>query len=304
MGRVIVVGSLNQDIVVRAPRHPLPGESLIGSDVQVFPGGKGANQAVAARIGATTSMIGRLGDDAAAVSLRAVLVAEHVDDQFVGPCKHDPTGTALIVVAESGENTIVVVPGANEKLRSVHIDDAIASGAVAAGDVVLAQLEVPIDVVTHALRQAKELGAHTILNAAPAMTLSAELLDLLDVLVVNETELLLVTETADMDAALGALREGPTVVVTLGSAGAIISSKVYGQTTIAPFRVDVVDTTGAGDAFCGALAASLADGRSIEVAARFANAAAALSCTRLGAQSGLASRAEIETFLASATSSS
>ncbi len=299
MGRVIVVGSLNQDIVVRAPRHPQPGESLIGRDVQIFPGGKGANQAVAAaRVGATTSMIGRLGDDAAAVSLRGVLRADSVDDLFVGPCKHDPTGTALIVVADSGENTIVVVPGANDKLRNVHIDDAVAAGVIAIGDVVLAQLEVPGEVVTHAMRRAKEVGAHTILNAAPALMLSAELLRLVDVLIVNETELLLVTDTADRETALNHLGSlVPTVVVTLGSAGAVISS-TSGQTAIAAYRVEVVDTTGAGDAFCGAMAASLAERRPIEEAARFANAAAALACTRLGAQSGLATRSEVDTFVA------
>lgn len=295
---VTVVGSLNSDIVVTAARHPAPGETVLGEDVATFSGGKGANQAVAAaRVGADVRMIGRVGADAAGVALTDGLRADGIDVRQVGVCKHDPTGTALIVVTTAGENTIVVVPGANAKLRPVHVDDAAQAGVFAGNGVVLAQLEIPLDTVAHALRVARAAGHRTVLNAAPATAEVRALLPLVDVLVVNEHELAFAAGVDDLDAAVATiLATVPAVIVTLGSQGALVADAT-GVERIAPHAVHVVDTTGAGDAFCGVLAASLAAGLSLKDAAVRANAAGALATTKAGAQPSAPTAAAIDELL-------
>jgi ribokinase len=301
--RVVVVGSLNEDVVVETMRHPRPGETLMGSSLQRFAGGKGANQAVAASqaadqtAGGSTVMIGRVGPDPSGKFLVDVLQKALVNASQVGVCKHDPTGTALIVVDEHGENTIVVVPGANAMLRSVHIDDAFGSLAIDAEDVVLLQLEVPPPVVAHALECARKVSARTILNAAPSQPIPHGMLALVSVLIVNEHEVLAISGQTELEAGASFLSNMvETLVITLGGAGVLVINN-GARTNIAGYAIQVADTTGAGDAFCGAFARSLAEGSDVQSAARFANAAAALACTKLGAQSGLATRPEINSFI-------
>lgn len=297
-GRVIVVGSANADLVVQAPRHPKPGETILGTDFAVHRGGKGANQAVAAsRAGAEVWMIGRLGNDVNAELLRSGLREDRVGDKFVGNCKHDPSGTALITVDAGGENTIVVVPGSNALLRPVHVDDAAEAGVFASAKVVLAQLEVPLDCVKTGFEHGRKNSTINVLNAAPARELAADVLALVDVLVVNEHELALVTGTQDREAALiGARAHVRWVALTLGSLGA----RLVGPETdvaVAAHKVQVVDTTGAGDAFCGAFCAALAAGQTMEQSLFEANAAGALATTRAGAQPSLPDANEIAQLL-------
>ena len=313
---VVVVGSLNSDIVVTASRHPLPGETILGDNVATFGGGKGANQAVAAaRAGAEVRMVGRVGADAAGVTLTDGLRADGIDVTQVGVCKHDPSGTALIVVASNGgENSIVVVPGANAKLRPVHVDDAAASGAFRTDGgtgVLLIQLEIPLDTVARALELARSEGLTTILNAAPATAAVRPLLAMVDVLVVNELELAPAAGNSDgnsddTDAVDGTIDAGvtailaivPAVIVTLGSQGALVADR-HGVEHIAAHQVEVVDTTGAGDAFCGVLAAALAAGLDLRHAAIRANAAGALATTKAGAQPSAPTAAAVDALLGS-----
>lgn len=302
---VVVVGSANVDLVVRARRHPVPGETLLGTGFSTHAGGKGANQAVAAaRAGARTALIGRMGPDGGSDFLRSALIAAGVDISEVGTCRHDPTGTAVITVADSGENTIVVVPGANAMLRPVHVDDAVEDGLFDDTRVVMAQLEVPIEVVRHGFETARSRGAITMLNAAPMAELPMELLAVTDVLVVNETELEQLTGSPSAasfefgDAHWAALGAVSSVVVTLGGDGAVVLRRGQAAATTPGHQVEVVDTTGAGDTFCGYLAASLADGQAVEEAVVLANAAAALACTKAGAQPSIPTADEVRALLA------
>ncbi len=301
-GTIVVVGSINTDIVVRSPRHPVPGETLIGSSVAEYPGGKGANQAVAAaRAGGDVRMIARVGGDERGTGLRDGLAANGVDVTHVGTCKHDPSGLALITVDDAGENTIIVVSGANHKIRTVHLDDAVASGVFEGASVLLAQLECPLDVVVDALRLARGAGLDTVLNAAPAQELGDEVLGLVDVLVVNEHELSIVTGCTEVADALRTARaKVPTVVLTLGERGSQFVDSTSGDTPVAvgSFPVQAVDTTAAGDAFCGAFAVGLADGLSHVEAVRRGNAAGALAATRPGAQPSLPTAADIDALIA------
>lgn len=295
-GEVVVVGSINSDLVVRAPRHPLPGETLLGTGLSTFRGGKGANQAVAAaRAGAKVSMIGRIGPDAAGGELRDALAADGIDVAFVKTCKHDPTGTALIVVSDAGENTIVVVPGANGTLRDVHVGDATEAGMFSMAQVVLAQLEVPLPAVTQAFLDARRCGATTILNLAPAptMALPNELLAVIDVLIANETETELFERLHDPLLTKEIIR-----IRTEGANGSTVQFPDGTTLHRAPFEVMVVDTTAAGDAFAGALAASIARGSTYDVALTRGNAAGALACTVAGAQPSLPTRVAIDTLVA------
>ena len=298
MSSVVVVGSANVDLVVRATRHPTPGETLLGSDFSTHPGGKGANQAVAAaRAGASVAMVGRLGTDAGAELLRSELAKAGVDISSIGRCTHDPTGTALITVADSGENTIIVVPGANAKLRPVHIDDAAAVFAHAR--VVMAQLEIPLDVVTASFARGRSVGAVTILNAAPSRLLDPTLLDLVDILVVNETELLETVGVASLDPrdwpVVGSVK---TIVVTIGREGVVFGASGSTGTSVPGHPIDPVDTTAAGDTFCGYLAAGIAAGLGLEATCKRANAAAAVACLRAGAQPSIPNAAAVDAFLA------
>jgi ribokinase len=302
---IIVVGSINLDIVVRAPRIPRPGETLLGRGVAEYPGGKGANQAVAvARAGGHVRMLGRIGGDQRGQTLRNGLAADGVDVAGVGVCKHDPTGLALITVDDAGENTIIVISGANHKIRTVHIDDAAQAGVLDDAAVLLAQLECPLDVVVRALGEARSRGLRTVLNAAPAVPLDAEVLALVDVLVVNEHELEIVTGCSGRDAALERARtQVEFVIVTLGAAGSVfVDSDNARPRTVPAFPVEPVDTTAAGDAFCGALAVALAEGQGSASAVLRGNAAGALATTVAGAQPSLPTAEAMEALIAETTS--
>ena len=278
-GRVLVVGSANLDLVATTARHPAPGETLIGHDYSEHPGGKGLNQAVAAaRAGSPTRFVGAVGPDDAGQTLTRVAGEAGVDTSEVAVVDVS-TGRALILVSDSGENSIVVVPGANELCPE---------GAARAGEVVLAQLEVPLDTVESTFRSAREVGATTVLNPAPARPLPPELLDLVDIIVPNEHELDL------LGGVSGLLERGVgTVVVTLGAEGARVHTS-EGAVDIPTLAVDAVDTTGAGDTFCGYLASGLASGLPLESAARRGCLAAALSTTRSGAAPSIPTSAEVE----------
>jgi len=266
---VCVVGSANLDLVASTERLPGPGETVMGQDYAEHPGGKGLNQAVgAARSGARTAFVGAVGDDDAGRRLLGVMAADGIDAAHVAVRAGTPTGRALIGVSSRGENSIIVVPGANANVAV----DALPQAAV-----VLAQLEVPLDAVRSALQLAREAGATTVLNPAPAAPLPADVLGLCDVVVPNEHEVELL---GGVDALLGL--GARAVVVTLGSRGAELHT-AQGTVAVAPFTVDTVDTTAAGDTFCGALCARLAGGDALPDALRFASAAAALSTTRPGA---------------------
>jgi ribokinase len=280
---VCVVGSANLDLVAGTDRLPGPGETVLGHDYAEHPGGKGLNQAVAAaRSGARTAFVGALGRDDAGDRLAAVLAAERIGaDAMVRVGA--PTGRAMIIVDRAGENSIVVVPGANALLTSESV--------ILEASVVLAQLEVPIDTVTAALRRGRERGAVTVLNPAPAAPLPDRLLAACDVIVPNEHELArLGGSAALLDAGCGA------VVTTMGSDGAEITTTA-GRSHVAAMAVDTVDTTGAGDAFCGSLAARLAAGDELAAAVRWATAAGALATTVHGAVPAQPTAAAIRALL-------
>ena len=297
---ILVAGSANLDFVVRAARIPGPGETVLGRDFQTFPGGKGANQAVAcARAGGVpTRMLLALGDDAAARSIEASLAAAGVTQQVVRVAD-EATGTAFICVSDDAENAITVAPGANARLRPADLPP------LAGVTHLLLQLETPLETVTAHARAARAAGVTVVLNAAPAHALPAALLDAVDVLVVNEGELVAIVglpagaaSGADgLEAALARVTV-PTVIVTLGARGC--RARHHGESLALPaFAVEALDTTAAGDTFCGALVAALSQGSALAPALRRASAAAALACTRLGAQASIPSRAEVDAFLTS-----
>jgi ribokinase len=285
------------DIVASAARHPAVGETVLGTDLRFVPGGKGANQAVAAaRLGAPTALLGKVGADAFGESLLGFLAGEGVDLRGVQRSPGTPTGTALIVVAKDSDNSIVVVAGANTTLDVGDVDGI----DLAPGDVLVAQYEIPLAVVQVALARAKGAGASTILNPSPAVPTSDEILMLADVVVLNETELALLTggtapstaEEAEILARDVRRRADQVVIATLGAGGAV--ALVAGKVVRVPgCVVDAVDTTGAGDCFVGALAASLCSGTDIAGAVRFANLAASISVQRFGAGTSMPSLAEL-----------
>ncbi|OJV82979.1 MAG: ribokinase [Cellulomonas sp. 73-92] len=290
-GRVAVIGSANVDLVVDVDRHPGPGETVLGGDLRRSPGGKGANQAVAAARagGAATVFVGALGRDDAAELLLESLHGAGVATEAVGRVDV-PTGTALITVTPDGENSIVVAAGANARLALTPA----AAAAVAGADVVLAQLEVPLEVVL-AAAAARRAACLLVLNAAPSRPLPDELWDAVDVLVVNEHEAIdLGPGGGDVDTAVEhLLATVPTVVVTMGALGALVARRGLPVVHVPSLDVDPVDSTGAGDTFCGVLAARLADGVEVVAAARAAVVAGALAVTRRGAQSGIPTAAEV-----------
>ena len=301
MGRVFVAGSINMDLVATADRHPRIGETVAGHEVLYFPGGKGANQAVsAAKLGAPTTLIGRLGTDAFGTELRTFLTAQRVDLTFVKDTEAH-TGTAIITIANA-DNTIVVVPGANAMLDA----DDVAALVVAKGDVAVSQFEIPLATISAFFMRARAAGATTILNPAPAMRFGPELLDLVDILILNETELGLLsgTELRDIDDTakfIDAARslqtaENQVVCVTLGKRGVV--ALAGDESLIVPGRaVKAVDTTGAGDCFVGAVAAQLAKGKSIREALDYANIAASICVQRMGAAPSMPSAAEVKAVL-------
>lgn len=297
-GHIVVVGSLNMDLVVRSPRHPQPGETLLGTEFHTFPGGKGANQAVAAaRLGGQVKLIGRVGADAFGDALLETCSQDGVDTRHVEQLQDAPTGIAQITVDDAGQNTIVVVPGANGKLSPPDLE--AAEPAFEGASVVVIQLEIPLLTVTYAADLARRHGARVVLNPAPAQPLSATCLEQVDVLIPNQSEAALLTGCALAgDAARRLIASGVrSVIVTMGEGGVLIAE---GETAthLPAHRVSVVDTTAAGDAFVGAFAVALAEGRTVREAAAWGNAAGALAVTRAGAQPSLPARADLERFLA------
>lgn len=288
---ILVAGSANLDFVVRAHHIPSPGETVLGRDFKTFPGGKGANQAVAcARAGGMpTHMLLALGSDAFATSIEASLSEANVQMHLVR-VPHQPTGTAFICVSDDAENAITVAPGANEHLKVSDLPPLTGFTHL------LLQLETPIASVTAYAQAAKNQGVTVVLNAAPAQALPAQLLDLVDVLVVNEGELATVAGHDGSIADCLARISTPTVVVTLGHHGCC--ARTNGQFILQPaFKVTPVDTTAAGDTFCGGLVAALAQGGDMAQALRQASAAGALACTQLGAQSSIPQAIDVTTFL-------
>jgi ribokinase len=302
MGRVFVAGGINMDVVATAARHPRIGETVAGNAVLYFPGGKGANQAVAAaKLGASTTLIGRLGKDAFGDELKAFLAAQGVDLSFVQQTSEAHTGTALITIANA-DNTIVVIPGANALVSAADVSGV----AFAKGDIAVSQFEIPLASISAFLNRARAAGATTILNPAPAIEVERDLLDLADILVLNESELGLLakTELRDTDAAAVFIeaarslqtRKEKTICVTLGRRGAL--ALVEGKTLIIPgHTVEALDTTGAGDCFVGAVAAQLAGGKSIRDALHYANAAGSICVQRMGAAPSMPTAAEVEAVL-------
>ena len=288
---ILVAGSANLDFVVRAPHIPAPGETVLGHDFKTFPGGKGANQAIAcARAGAAvTEMLLALGNDAFALPLEESLNAAGVRTH-IKRVPDQPTGTAFICVSDDAENAITVAPGANHSLLPIDLVP------LAGYSHLLLQLETPIDTVTAFARAARRQGVKVVLNAAPAQSLSGELLALIDILVVNEGELAALANHQGNVAQCLQRIQVPCVVVTLGGRGCC--ARVDGEfLTQAAFPVTPVDTTAAGDTFCGAFVAALSQKQCVAHALRQASAAGALACTRRGAQSSIPTHAEVQTFL-------
>ncbi len=283
---VLVVGSANADLVVAVDRRPGGGETVLGGDTVLSPGGKGANTAVAAgRLGADVALLGAVGDDPYGRLLLDSLRAAGVDTGLVRTSER-PTGIAYITVTPDGENAILVSPGANSSLVPADVE-AVFDGV----KVMVVSLEVPLPTVEHAVARAAERGVRVLLNLSPAAKLSPATLGALDVLLVNEHEAAWLTEAGADPRRL--LELGPrAAVVTLGAAGAVVVER-DAVTEVASPKVEAVDTTGAGDAFAGALAASLADDADLVAAARYAARVAAISVTRHGAQPSYPTAAEL-----------
>ena len=295
---VVVLGSVNADLVLRCPQLPVPGQTVHGRDFQTLPGGKGANQAVAAaRSGASVSFIGCVGDDAFGRNARELLAAEGIDTRHLHCIGGVSTGVAMILVDDAGQNCIALAAGANAALSVAHVDAAKATIESAA--LLICQLECPLPVVQHGIALAHAAGVPVLLNPAPLQALPAELLAQVDVLGPNETEAAALIELppgADFDAAAAAarLRElGPrTVIVTLGANGVQLAADGIDRHLKAPV-VRAVDTTGAGDTFIGAYAAASCEGAGLTDAIEFAQQAAAISVTRAGAIAAMPRRSEL-----------
>ena len=290
MGRIVVVGSANMDLVVNAPVLPGPGETVMGDRFVTVPGGKGANQAIAAaRAGGGCAFIGAVGLDGFGEVLRQTLVASGVDVARLRSVP-GPSGVALIAVDVMGENLIVVAPGANATLTRLDVQDRM---AVEAADVLLCQLETPLPAVAQAAAAARTAGTTVVLNAAPARPLPAELLAAVDILVVNQHEAAVIAGSSQ-DPLEGLLALVPRVVVTLGAAGAAYADREGTRLEVPAPKVEAVDTTASGDAFTGALAVAWSRGWPVAEALRWACAAGALCATRPGASTALPIAAEID----------
>jgi ribokinase len=288
--RVVVVGSANMDLVGLAARLPLPGETVLGDDFVMMPGGKGANQAIAAtRAGGHAVFLGAIGSDAFGVTLSARIKAAGVDTAHLRT-SYGASGVAVIMVDRAGENSILVSPGANNSF--VDLTDA-ERAVIAGGDVLVCQQEIPVATVIAAARAARAGDTRVILNAAPARALPPELLANVDLLVVNEVEAQAITggDTADVAALLALV---PRVVLTLGAAGARFAERGGRDEHVPAFPVEAADTTAAGDAFTGALAVAWGEGRDLVEAVRWANAAGAACARKVGASSSLPMRADID----------
>ncbi|MFF4831155.1 ribokinase [Streptomyces sp. NPDC001315] len=304
MTHIVVLGSTNMDLVAYVEKAPQRGETVTGREFRTIPGGKGANQAIAAaRAGATVSMIGAVGNDSFGTRLRSTLELPHsrlrssggtpigVDTALLRTTE-GPSGTAHIVVDDEGGNAIVVVPGANGTVDHLTPGD---EGVIAAADALLLQLEIPMPAVVAGARAARAHGVRTVLTPAPAQPLPPELLAATDLLVPNEHEATALTGRTDpREAAIALLDQVPEVVVTLGAAGSLYAARGAEPLTVPAPRVTAVDSTGAGDTFVGALAVALGEERPVRDALAWAAAAAALSVQREGASASMPYRSEIE----------
>ena len=301
-GRILVVGSLNMDLVVSVQRHPEPGDTVLGGDLQTFPGGKGANQAAAAaQAGGDTAMLGLVGSDTYGSTLLESLAKAGVDAKAIEQTS-GPSGVALIAVDERGENTIIVSPGANGKLTPEHLSGVSLESLFSGVALVLMQLEVPLESVQRVAAEARKRDVPVMLNAAPIQDLPDDLLANLSYLVLNEGEAAFlsdidVSDEASAREAARVLRARgiDAVIVTLGAQGVVWSGD--DEAHLSAHQVEVADTTAAGDAFCGALAARLANAYTLQDALRFANAAGALAASKEGAQPSLPSAREVEKLM-------
>ena len=302
MNRIIVIGSSNTDMVVKSRKIPSPGETIIGGTFLMNPGGKGANQAVsAARLKGNVTFVTKTGNDLFGEQIKHIFDFEGIDTRYIVKDPKNPSGIALIMVDQNGENCIVVAPGSNGTLSAYDIAEEVYGSNPS--DVFLLQLEIPVSTVEFVAQKVFERGNRVILNPAPAKQLSDDLLTCLYLITPNEneTELLTGIKVTDASSAEKAaeklLRKGvKNVIITMGAAGAyLLTEKVSKLIPVVPVRA--LDTTAAGDAFTAGLAVARAEGRSLTDAVRLANAAGALTCTRLGAQLSLPSRAEVDRLL-------
>lgn len=299
---ILVVGSINTDLILQVKHLPVPGETILGGDIQIAGGGKGANQAMAAaRLGGNVTLVGRIGEDAYGDFHLNAFHQESINTDAIVRCSNVPTGTAVILVDDHGQNCIVVSPGANSKLLNSDVENA--SQHFFASGILVLQLEIPIETVCFAAAKAKSVGMQVILNPAPAQQLPQSLLKNTDVLILNETEMEIISgqpidEEGTLRKTINTLSESGVhaVILTLGSQGARYFSKET-QFFQPAFHVQAVDTTAAGDAFVGAFAVALAEGKTPADAMQFAAAAGALTATKLGAQPSLPNRAEVNRFL-------
>lgn len=306
MTQLIVLGSVNADHVLQVPSFPRPGETLVGSNYQVIPGGKGANQAVAAaRLNAQIGFIACVGDDAFGINIRNAFAQDGINTDGVIIADNTPTGIAMIQVSASGENSICLSAEANNKLTCEAIEPHLEK--IRSANYLLTQLETPLEGIEYAARIAKENKTNVILNPAPARPLSDALLACVDVITPNETEAEVLTgitvtdnETAQLAANQLHLKGIEIVMITLGAKGVWLSQNGRGE-LIPGFKVDATDTTAAGDTFNGAFVTGLLEDMPIEQAIKFAHAAAAISVTRFGAQTSIPTRQETDAFLASQT---
>jgi len=298
MAKILVVGSINMDLVVRVPHAPAPGETVLGGDFETFPGGKGANQAVAAaRMGGEVTMVGRVGNDDFGNTLIHGLVEDKIKTTHVTKDSNAPTGIAMIAVAADGENMIVVASGANMQVSVEDVNKA--RELMRETDLLLLQLELPVEVVSAAVELANAYGVPVVLNPAPGQRLAKSLLAGIEVITPNENELAILTGTQSIENGIQTLRAWgvKNLVVTLGPNGARVVTETTDQ-HLPAYEVTAVDTTAAGDAFNGALAVALAEGQSLLEAVRYGMAAGALATTRRGAQPSLPTREAVVGFLA------
>lgn len=295
-GKILVVGSLNMDLVVNVACHPQIGETILGGKFTTFPGGKGANQAVAAaRMGSAVTMIGCVGRDGFGDELCASAAKDGIDIQYVAVDEHEATGVAFITVDADGQNTIVVASGANLALTPRSLQTA--KQAFANADILVTQLESPLETVSEAITMAVGNKLRVVLNPAPAQSLSAEILSKVDYFIPNEREAMQVVGAETLEAAIDQLlgMGVRNLIITLGEKGVLVVTAA-GRRQISAYPVKAVDTVAAGDAFVGAFATGVAEGLNIEQSVQLGNMAAAISVTRHGAQPSLPMRKEVNEF--------
>lgn len=302
MQKLTVLGSINADHVIQVPHFPQPGETLSGQNYHIVYGGKGANQAVAAaRLGAKVDFIACIGEDKIGLEMKQAFQKDGINTDSIATIQGETTGIAMIQVADSGENSIVISAGANAHLTTDIVDKF--KQKILDADALLMQLETPLDAIIYATKIAKQAGKHTVLNPAPAKALPDELLAQLTMITPNETEAEVLTgvkvvdeQSAAQAAAVFHQKGVAIVLITLGAKGVFISHNAL-QKIIPGFRVQAKDTTAAGDTFNGALVTALLEQKSLEESIQFAHAAAAISVTRFGAQTSIPSRQETLDFL-------